>query len=59
MIGAEQVVVNGFGNAHNAAGITDLLHILGDFVAGVHGVVTAVVEEIADVVLLENGEDFL
>ena len=59
MVGAEQVVVDGLGDAHDPAGIAHLLHILGNLVAGVHGVVAAVVEEITDVILLENLQDAL
>ena len=59
MVGAEQVVVNGLGDAHDPAGIAHLLHILGNFVAGVHGVVAAVVEEVADIVFLKNLQDAL
>ena len=54
MVGAEQVVVDGLRNAHDAALVAGLHHILGDLVAGIHGVVAAVVEEVADVVLLED-----
>ena len=54
VVGAEQVIVDGLGDAHDAALVADLLHILGDLVAGVHGVVSAVVAEIADIVLLED-----
>ena len=59
VVGAVEVVVDGLGDAHDAALIAHLLHILGDLVAGVHGVVAAIVEEIADVVLLEDLEDAL
>ena len=59
VVGAEEIVVDGLGNAHHAALIADLLHILGDLVAGVHGVVAAVVEEIADIMLLEHLENTL
>ena len=54
VVGAVQVIVDGLGYAHDAALIAHLLHILGDLVAGVHGVVAAVVEEVADVVLFED-----
>ena len=53
VIRAEQVIVNGLGDAHDTALIADLLHILGDFVAGVHGIVAAVVEKVSDIVLFE------
>ena len=59
VVGAEQVVVNGLGHAHHAAVITNLLHILGDLVAGVHGVITAVIEEVTDVILLEDLQNAL
>ena len=36
VVGAEEIVVDGLGNAHHAALVADLLHILGDLVAGVH-----------------------
>ena len=54
VVGAEEIVVDGLGDAHDAALVADLLHILGDLVAGIHGVVAAVVAEIADIVLLED-----
>ena len=54
MIRAVEVVVNGLGYAHHAAVITNLLHILGNFIAGVHGVVAAVVEEVTDVIFFED-----
>ena len=59
VVGAEQVIVDGLGDAHDAALVADLLHILGDLVAGVHGVVAADVEEVADVQLFQNGEQLL
>ena len=57
VIRAEEVVIDGLGHAHHTALVADLLHVLADFVAGIHGVVAAVVEEIADVVLLEDLQD--
>ena len=59
MIRAEQIVVNGLGHAHNAALVAHRLHILVDLIAGVHGVVAAVIEEIAYIVLLEDLKDTL
>ena len=59
VIGAEQVVVDRLGHAHDHAVIADLLHIFGDLVAGVHRVVAAVIAEIADVVLLEDFQNAL
>ena len=57
VIRAEQVVVDGLGNAHDPAFVAHGLHILIDLVAGVHGVVAAVIEEVADVMLLEHLQD--
>ena len=59
VVGAVQVIVDGLWNTHDAALVAHFLHILGDLVAGVHGVVAAVVEEIADIVLLEDLQDTL
>ena len=59
VVGAEQVVVDGLGNAHHAALVTALLHELGNLVAGVHGVVATVVEEVAHVELLEGLQKLL
>ena len=59
VVGAEEVVVDGLGHAHHAALIANLLHILGNFVAGIHRVVAAVVEEVAHVVLFEDLQDTL
>ena len=59
MVGAEQVVVDGLRDTHDTAVIANLLHILGNLVTGVHGVVAAVVEEVTNVVLLEDLEDAL
>ena len=53
MIGAVKVVVNGLGNAHYAALVSDGLHIAADLVAGVHGIIAAVIEEISHVVFFE------
>lgn len=57
MVGAEEVVVNGLGHADDIAVVALPLHELADLVAGVHAVVAAVVEEKADVVLLEDLEE--
>ena len=59
MVGAGQVVVDGLRDAHAAHFVAVLQHELADLVAGVHGVVAAVVEEIADVVLPEHLQDLL
>ena len=59
MVCAKEVVVNGLGDTHHTALIAYLLHILGDFIAGIHGVVAAVIEEITDVVLLKDLQNAL
>ena len=59
MVGAEEVVVDRLGHAHHTALVADGLHVLVDLVAGVHGVVAAVIEEVADIVLAEHLEDAL
>ena len=57
VIRAVKVVVNGFGYAHNSALIAHRLHVLIDLVAGVHGVVSAVIEEVAHIVFLKYFQD--
>ena len=57
MVGAVEVIVNGLGNAHDPAFIVGRLHKTADLVAGIHGIVAAVIEEIADIVLLEDLKD--
>src|SRR5699024_6431542 len=37
VVGTEEVVIDGLGHADDAAVISDLCHILGDLVAGIHG----------------------
>ena len=54
MVGAEKVVVDGLGNAHDPAFVANRLHIAADLAAGIHGIVAAVIEEITYVVFLEN-----
>ena len=54
VIGAEKVVVDGLGHTHHAAVPIVRLHIAADLVAGVHGVVAAVIEEVAHVVFLKD-----
>ena len=54
VVGAEQVVVDRLGHAHDPALVSGLLHELGNLVAGVHRVVPAVIEEITNVMLFEN-----
>ena len=59
VVGAIKVVVDRLGHAHDAALVADLLHVLADLIAGIHRVISAVVEEIADVVLFKYLEDAL
>jgi len=59
VVSAEKVVVDGLRNAHHAAFPAALLHELGNLVAGVHGVVATVVEEVAHVELLEGLQQLL
>ena len=54
VIGAEEVVVDRLGHAHHAAVPIVCLHIAADLVAGIHGVVAAVIEEVAHVVFPED-----
>ena len=53
MIGSEQIVVNGLGNTHDPALIADLLHISAYFIAGIHGIVSAVIEKVPYIVFFE------
>ena len=59
MVCSEEVVVNGFRNSHDAALVTDFLHIFTNLIAGIHRVVAAIIEEVAHVVLLEDFQDAL
>ena len=59
MIRTVKIVVNGLRYAHNAALIAHLLHVLADLVAGIHGIVAAVIEEIAHVIFFEDFENAL
>ena len=59
VVGAIKVVVDLLGHAHDTALVADLLHVLADLIAGIHRVISAVVEEIADVVLFEYLKDAL
>ena len=56
MVGDHQVVVDGLGHAHKADVALDALAVLGQLADGVHGIVAADVEEVADVQLFQNGE---
>ena len=57
VIGSEEVIVDRLGDTHYAAFVAVFEHEFADFVAGVHRIVAAVVEEIADIVLSENLEN--
>ena len=59
VVGAEKVIVDRLGDAHDTALVADGFHITADLVAGIHRVVAAVIEEISDVVLLEDLENTL
>ena len=59
MIRDHQVVVVGFRHAHEADVALDALAVLRQLADGVHRVVAADVEEVADVQLLEDGEQLL
>ena len=56
MVGAEKVVVYSLGNSNDVAIIAGILHKLGYLVASIHRVVTAVVEEITNIVFFEDFE---
>ena len=55
VVGNHQVV----GHAHEADVALDAVAVIGQLADGVHGVVAADIEEIADVQLLQNGEQLL
>lgn len=57
MVGHGKVVIDGFRNTDDAAFVILGRHIFGYLVAGIHTVVTAVIEEIADVIFFEDFED--
>ena len=54
VVGAEEVVVDRLGNADNSAIIADTAHVAAYLIAGVHRIVAAVIEEVANVILFEN-----
>ena len=56
MVCDHQVVVDRFGHAHKADVAADIGAVLGQFADGVHAVVAADVEEVADIQLLEDLE---
>ena len=57
VVGAEEIVVDRLGNTHHTAFVAHGFHVAADLVAGVHGIVAAVVEEIPHVILLKDLED--
>ena len=57
MVRAIQVVVDGLGHADDPTDVLFLLEEFADLIAGVHGVVAADIEEVADIVLLEHLHD--
>ena len=57
MVRSYKVIVDGFRNADDAAFIILGRHIFGNLVAGIHAIVAAVIEEIADIVFFEDFED--
>ena len=57
VVGAEQVVVDGLGDAHDPTFPSGPAHVAAHLLTGVHAVVAAVIEEIADVVFLEDFQD--
>ena len=54
MVGDHQVIVDGLGHAHKADVAADVCAVVGQLADGVHRVVTADVEEVADVQLLQD-----
>ena len=59
VVGDHQVVVDGLGHAHKADVALDACAVICQLADGVHGVVAADVEEVADVQLLQDGEQLL
>ena len=57
VVRSEKIIVDGFGDTHHTALIAHRCHIAADLVAGIHGIVSAVIEEIADVILFEDLQD--
>ena len=58
-VGVRQVVVDGLRHADADDAVAELITDLGHLVSGVHGIVAAVVEEVADVVRLEHFDEAL
>ena len=53
MVGSEKIVVDSFGNSHNAALISYLLHVLAYLIAGIHGIVSAIIEKVPHVIFFK------
>ena len=56
VVGDHQVIVDGLGHAHKADVAADVCAVVGQLADGVHRVIAADVEEVADVQLLQNLE---
>ena len=59
VIGAVQVVIDGLGHADDVAFVTGLLQVLGNFIAGIHGIVAAVIHEKTHVIFFEYFQNSL
>ena len=59
VVGHHQVVVDGLGNAHEADVALDAVAVFSQLADGIHGVVAANVEEVANVQLFQDGEQLL
>ena len=53
MIRSEEIVIYSLWNAHYPAVVAYRFHILGNLVAGIHGIISADIAEISYIVLLE------
>ena len=59
VVSANQIVVDSLRHADHAAGIFNRLQIFGNFIAGVHRVISANIEEIAHIIFAEDFQDLL
>ena len=59
MVGHHQIVIDGLGNAHEADVALDAVAVFSQLADGIHGVVAANVEEVANVQLFQDGEQLL
>ena len=53
VIGAEQIIINSFWYTYDTAFIADPLHVAAYLIAGVHGVVAAVIEKVPYIIFLK------